>query len=101
MRRKLSNSIIALAACCIQCMFPQTAIAQKNKNDSAYTFRSASPGGTGKFYLGREIALVMGASNSAWLDRGSRPREENTQLAIDKISLPPTASIADVGAGTG
>lgn len=43
----------------------------------------------------------MGASNSAWLDRNSRPTEENTQLAIDKITLPPTAVIADIGAGTG
>ena len=82
-------------------MFLQAGIAQKTNSDSVYTWRTASSGGTGKFYLGREIALVMGASNSAWLDRNSRPQEENTQLAIDKINLPLTASIADIGAGTG
>jgi ubiquinone/menaquinone biosynthesis C-methylase UbiE len=43
----------------------------------------------------------MGASNSGWLDRESRPQEEHTQLAIDKMELPPTAVIADIGAGTG
>jgi ubiquinone/menaquinone biosynthesis C-methylase UbiE len=43
----------------------------------------------------------MGASNSAWLDRSSRPREENTKLAIDRIKVPATAVIADIGAGTG
>ena len=51
--------------------------------------------------MGREIAKVMGASGSAWLDRATRPQEENTQLAIDKIDLPATAVIADIGAGTG
>jgi ubiquinone/menaquinone biosynthesis C-methylase UbiE len=43
----------------------------------------------------------MGAAGSAWLDRDTRPQEENTQLAIDRIKVPPTATIADVGAGTG
>jgi ubiquinone/menaquinone biosynthesis C-methylase UbiE len=51
--------------------------------------------------MGREISQVMGASGSAWLDRDTRPQEENTQLAIDRIKVPPTATIADVGAGTG
>ena len=76
-------------------------IAQKNKTPSPYTYGNASPGGTGKFYFGREIARVIGPSSAAWLDRNSRPQEENTQLAIDKIKLPATAAIADIGAGTG
>jgi FkbM family methyltransferase len=61
----------------------------------------ASSGGTGKYYLGREIAHVMGASNAEWLDRSSRPQEEHTQLAIDKIEVPENGVIADIGAGTG
>lgn len=76
-------------------------IAQKQAGDSVYTYRTPSRDGIGKFYLGREIAHVMGASGSAWLDRASRPQEENTQLAIDKINVPSTAVIADIGAGTG
>ena len=51
--------------------------------------------------MGREIAHVMGASNAAWLDRSSRPQEEHTQLAIDKIEVPENGVIADIGAGTG
>jgi ubiquinone/menaquinone biosynthesis C-methylase UbiE len=43
----------------------------------------------------------MGASNAEWLDRSSRPQEENTQLAIEKIKVAPTGIIADIGAGTG
>jgi len=69
--------------------------------DSGYTKGNASPGGTGKFYYGREIAMVMGASNAAWLDRDNRQQEENSQLTIDHIKINDTGSIADVGAGTG
>lgn len=82
------------------CMVSCNSMAQQ-KSDSTYTYRTASRDGIGKFYMGREIARVMGASGSAWLDRATRPQEENTQLAIDKIDLPATAVIADIGAGTG
>ncbi|MEJ7684630.1 MAG: class I SAM-dependent methyltransferase [Segetibacter sp.] len=101
MKRIVINTVISLLVCSAQCITAQKSIAQKPATDSAYTWRAASSGGTGKYYLGREIAHVMGASNCDWLDRDSRPQEEHTQLAIDKIELPPTAVIADIGAGTG
>jgi precorrin-6B methylase 2 len=101
MKRIVINAIIFLLVCSSQVIPFQKGIAQKNDADSLYTYRTASDGGTGKFYLGREIAHVMGASNSVWLDRSSRPDEEHTQLAINKITLPPTGVIADIGAGTG
>ena len=93
--------VIIIFPCFVQCITPITVHAQKSVPDPLYTYQPASSGGIGKFYLGREIAHVMGASNSAWLDRNTRPQEENTQLAIDKIKLPPTAVVADIGAGTG
>ena len=101
MKRLLENAVILFLFCCAQCISYQNASAQKYNSDSLYTFRKVTPGGTGKFYLGREIAHIIGPSSVAWLDRDSRPREENTQLAIDKINLPPNAVIADIGAGTG
>ena len=101
MKKIVTNALIILVVCCAQCITFQDSIAQKNNNDSVYTYHTALPGGTGKFYLGREIAQVMGASNADWLDRSSRPQEEHTQLAIDNIKVPPTAVIADIGAGTG
>jgi FkbM family methyltransferase len=101
MKRMVRSVVISLLFYCVQAVTFQNVDAQKSNGDSLYTWHTASPGGTGKFYLGREIAHVMGASNAAWLDRSSRPREENTQLAIDKITLPATATIADIGAGTG
>ena len=100
MKRIIASALIILFFFCQQCFIFQ-AIAQKNNSDSLYTYGAASPGGTGKFYMGREIAHVMGASNAAWLDRSSRPQEEHTQLAIDKIEVPENGVIADIGAGTG
>ena len=101
MKRIVINTFITLLICCVQCLSFQESIAQKSNSDSLYTYSTASSGGTGKFYLGREIAQVMGASNAEWLDRASRPQEEHTQLAIDKIELPADGVIADIGAGTG
>ncbi len=69
--------------------------------DSIYTFAPASEGGIGKFYLGREIAHVMGYEGSEWLERTSRNQEENTSLAISKMSLNNNSVVADIGAGTG
>jgi len=43
----------------------------------------------------------MGPSNAEWLDRSTRPQEEHTQLAIDKIKISENGVIADIGAGTG
>src|SRR5687768_5359390 len=93
--------VIYILVYCAECMFLQHAFAQKNDSDSLYTYRSASPGGTGKFYSGREIGRVIGLSSVAWLDRGRRRRQEDTRDAIDRIQLPANAVIADRGAGTG
>jgi ubiquinone/menaquinone biosynthesis C-methylase UbiE len=101
MKRIVINTLIVVLTWCAQCLIFKNGIAQKNNSDSVYTYGAASPGGIGKFYLGREIAHVMGASNAEWLDRSSRPQEEHTQLAIDKIEASPNGVIADIGAGTG
>ena len=66
-----------------------------------YTYRQRSEGGIGKIYVTREIAQVMGSDGAAWLDRKDREKEENSNLAIDKMNLLPTSVVADIGAGTG
>src|SRR5438045_3124698 len=101
MKRSVINALVSVLVCCVLCGTIQNSVAQKNNSDPFYTYGTASPGGTGKFYLGREIAHIMGASNAEWLNRSSRPQEEHTQLAIDKIKVPSTGVIADIGAGTG
>jgi len=66
-----------------------------------YEYRTASPDGIGKFYLGREISHVMGHPAIGWLERDEREREEAPSRAIDALDLKPTDVIADIGAGSG
>ena len=67
-----------------------------------YEFRAAhDPDGIGKFYLGREIAHVMGPGGIIWLERTERETEEQPQLVIDALAIKPGQTIADLGAGSG
>ncbi len=66
-----------------------------------YRVGEASPDGIGKFFHGREIAKVMGHPAIGWLERDEREREEAPSRAIDALELPPSAVIADIGAGSG
>jgi precorrin-6B methylase 2 len=59
------------------------------------------PDGTGRFYLGREIAQVMGAGGMAWLDRPEREAEEHPEAVIDALGLRGGEVVADLGAGSG
>jgi SAM-dependent methyltransferase len=59
------------------------------------------PDGIGKFYLGREIAHVMGHAGIAWLERAERQTEERPDLLLPLLKLKPGARVADVGAGSG
>lgn len=66
-----------------------------------YTTKVPHLDGTGKVYLGREIAGIMGAGGGGWLERNTRQEEENVALAIENMSLSPKSVVADIGAGTG
>ncbi|MFQ5512877.1 MAG: class I SAM-dependent methyltransferase [Myxococcota bacterium] len=57
--------------------------------------------GTGKFYLGREIARTTGPETATWQERPTREREQRPDLLIDNLDLEPDDVVADVGAGTG
>ena len=59
------------------------------------------PDGTGKFYLGREIAQVMGHDAANWLERPERETEERPSLLLESLNLKPGDAVADVGAGSG
>ena len=59
------------------------------------------PNGIGKFYMGREIAYVMGHQAADWLERPEREREERPDLLIPALKLKPGEAVADIGAGTG
>ena len=69
--------------------------------DAQYGATRPSADGTGKTYMGREIAQVMGYPGADWLERGSREREERPDLLLAALELAPGMAVADVGAGTG
>jgi SAM-dependent methyltransferase len=66
-----------------------------------YEARPASADGIGKYFLGREIAHVMGHQGADWLERPEREIEERTDLVIPALKLQPGDAVADIGAGTG
>ena len=45
------------------------------------------PNGIGKFYLGREIAHVMGHQAADWLERPEREAEEKPELLLQALKL--------------
>jgi len=65
------------------------------------TRQTHDPNGTGKFYMGREIAQVMGPGGIAWLDRPEREEEERPEVVIDALGLRVGEVVADLGAGSG
>jgi SAM-dependent methyltransferase len=80
---------------------PQEHIAA-SPNDTRYEFRAIhDPNGTGKFYMGREIAHVMGSGGLEWLNRPERDVEERPDVVLDALNLHQGEMVADLGAGSG
>jgi len=59
------------------------------------------PNGIGKFYMGREIAMVMGWQGAGWLERPEREREEQVSKLMKSLEIKEGDVVADLGAGTG
>lgn len=73
-----------------------------NDSPPRYTHRkNHDPNGIGKFYMGREIAHVMGFLGAGWLERTEREEEERLTLLVRSLKLKPGMVVADIGAGSG
>src|SRR3989441_6427083 len=67
-----------------------------------YEYReNHDPNGIGKFYLGREIAQVMGHQAADWLERPEREKEEQPNKLLDALKLKEGDVVGDIGAGSG
>ena len=72
------------------------------KKEDRYQYREEhDPNGIGKFYMGREIAHVMGHQAAGWLERQTREQEEQPKKLLKALELKPGMVVADIGAGSG
>ncbi|MBC7566647.1 MAG: class I SAM-dependent methyltransferase, partial [Pedobacter sp.] len=79
----------------------QVCLLNAQQSVEGYTKKQPSSNGTGKVYMGREIAQVMSFEGVSWLERDTRSQEENTNLAISRLPVTKTTVVADIGAGSG
>lgn len=94
-----SFAVVLLYACGVQSCMPGSTLEEA---DTVYTVRrNADPDGTGRFYMGREIAPVMGHGGAGWLERTERQEEERTDVLLQNLGLEPNDVVADIGAGSG
>ena len=82
-------------------LFSNDSAAQNSTNDQVYVLKTGDYNGIGKWYMGREIAYVMGFEGIGWLERSQREKEENVSNLVQNMGIKPNDTIADIGAGSG
>ena len=98
MRRYRFALVLGLLTVLCCAVISPTASAQKPRYEKR---EDHDPNGTGIFYMGREIALVMGHEAADWLDRPEREAEEAPSLLLKSLKFKPGMVLADIGAGSG
>ncbi|MGB5983481.1 MAG: class I SAM-dependent methyltransferase [Nonlabens sp.] len=94
-------ALILLSSCKGQTPKGVEKAVEKKQTESNYVFKDGSYNGIGKWYMGREIAHVMGFQGMEWLERPEREKEENVSKLLKNMNIQPTDNIADIGAGSG
>ena len=92
-------SIIIILISCF--LTSNESIAQADSFDTKYTYKRGDFNGIGKWYMGREIAFVMGFQGINWLERSEREIEEDVSTLIKNMKIKTNEIIADIGAGSG
>lgn len=98
----MKHFLCAAFAVTISCSaFAQDERPSGQANDRYEWKADHDPNGIGKFYMGREIAHVMGFAGATWLERDSREEEERLTLLVKSLKLKDGDVVADIGAGSG
>lgn len=82
-------------------LFALPLLADEPKKDRYETRKRYDRDGINKFYLGRQIAQVMGYGGIDWLDRSEREKEEEPAKLVEALAVKEGMTVADVGAGSG
>lgn len=99
---KAPACLTALAAVFATFLVPAPAADSPATTTNRYEVRAQHDrDGIGKFYLGREIAHVMGHQAADWLERPERDEEEHTEKLVGQLRAKPGDVVADIGCGTG
>src|SRR5690554_608932 len=101
-RRLLFAAFGLSLACMMGGCADQSSDARVAVETAAYDFRTpVHEDGSGKFYMGREIARITGHLDAERMDRPSREVLELPSRVIKGMELSPADVVADIGAGTG
>ncbi len=101
MKSPVLSLILPLSLSLALSQLPAQEAAAPDEANPRYTRKVPSRDGTGKVYLGREMAQVVGHGAVRWLERPEREREELPKAVIENMELKTTDTVADIGAGSG
>ena len=68
-------------------LYPYECMGQNSSSNKKYTFKRGDKNGIGKWYMGREIAHVMGFQGIGWLERSEREKEEDVSTLIQNMKI--------------